>query len=108
MVGSIYNMGVLDKVAAAWVKAGVCRTLEGEAVARRRYQETGLSLEKGGCVGRGARRTPPPRSPRRPSLRQPPPPPPAPADVMADPVEAPTASTHSDGGCPGPRSADWF
>ena len=47
MVGSIYNMGVWDKVAAAWVKAGVRRTLEGEAVA----QETGLSLENGGCVG---------------------------------------------------------
>ena len=26
-------------------------TLEGEAVVRRRYQETGLSLENGGCVG---------------------------------------------------------
>ena len=37
MVGSFYNMGVWDKVAAAWVKAGVCRTLEGEAVARLRY-----------------------------------------------------------------------
>ena len=51
MVGSIYNMGVWDKVVAAWVKAGVRRTLEGEAVACRRYQETGLSLENGGCVG---------------------------------------------------------
>ena len=51
MVGSIYNMGVWDKVAAAWVKAGVRRTLEGEAVARRRYEETGLSLENWGCVG---------------------------------------------------------
>ena len=50
MVGSIYNMGVWDKVVAAWVKVGVRRTLEGEAVARLRYQETGLSLEKGGCV----------------------------------------------------------
>ena len=28
MVGSIYNMGVWDKVAVAWVKAGVRRTLE--------------------------------------------------------------------------------
>ena len=44
-------MGVWDKVAAAWVKAGVRRTLEGEVVARRRYQKTGLSLENGGCVG---------------------------------------------------------
>ena len=48
MVGSIYNMGVWEKVAAARVKAGVRRTLEGGAVARRRYKETGLSLEKGG------------------------------------------------------------
>ena len=51
MVDSIYNMRVWDKVAAAWVKAGVRRTLEGESVARRRYHETGLSLEDGGCVG---------------------------------------------------------
>ena len=40
-----------DKVAAAWVKAGVRHTLDGEAVARLRYQETGLSLENGGCIG---------------------------------------------------------
>ena len=51
MVGSIYNMGVWYKVAAAQVKAGVRRTLEGEAMARRRYHETGLSLENRGCVG---------------------------------------------------------
>ena len=51
MVGSIPNMGVWDKVAAARVKAEVRRTLEGEAVARRHYQETGLSLENAGCVG---------------------------------------------------------
>ena len=51
MVGSIYNMGLWDKVAAAWVKAGVHRTLVGEAMARLRYQETGPSLENGGCVG---------------------------------------------------------
>ena len=50
MAASIYNMGVWEKVAAAWLKAGVCRTLEGEAVARRRYQDTGLSLENGGWV----------------------------------------------------------
>ena len=36
---------------AVWVKAEVRRTLEGEAVARRRYQETGPSLENGGCIG---------------------------------------------------------
>ena len=34
MVGTIYNMGVWHKVAAAKVKAGVRRTLEGQAVAR--------------------------------------------------------------------------
>ena len=45
VVGSIYNMGVWDKVVVAWVKAGVRRTLEGEAVARLRHQETGLSFE---------------------------------------------------------------
>ena len=31
--------------------AEVGRTLERKAVARRCYQETGLNLEKGGCVG---------------------------------------------------------
>ena len=51
MVGSIYNMGVWDKFAAAWAKADLRRTLDGGAVARGRYQETGLSLENGGCVG---------------------------------------------------------
>ena len=51
MVGSIHNMGVRDKAAAAWVRAEVRRTLEGEAVARHRYQETGLNSENGGCVG---------------------------------------------------------
>ena len=51
MVGSIYKMGVWDKVAASWVKADVRRTLEGEAVARHRHRETGLSLENGGCIG---------------------------------------------------------
>ena len=51
MVGSIYNMGVWDKVAAAWVKADFRRTLEGEAVARHRYRGTGLSLENGWCIG---------------------------------------------------------
>ena len=51
MVAAIYNLGVWDKVPAAWVKAGSRRTLEGEAVAGRRYQETGLNLENGGWVG---------------------------------------------------------
>ena len=50
MVGSIYNMGVWDKVAAAWVKAGVPRASEGDAVARRHSQETSLGLDNGGCV----------------------------------------------------------
>ena len=44
MVGSIYNMGVWDKVAEAWVKAGGVE-------ARLRCQETSLSLENGGCMG---------------------------------------------------------
>ena len=43
-------MGVWDKVAAAWVKADARRTLEGEAVARHRFREIGLSLENGGCI----------------------------------------------------------
>ena len=51
MLGSTHNMGVWDKVAAAWVKLNVRRTLEGEAVARHRHREMGLSLENGGCVG---------------------------------------------------------
>ena len=38
MVGSIYNMGVWDKFAVAWVKAGVRCTLQGEAVARYRVR----------------------------------------------------------------------
>ena len=34
MVGSIYNMGVWDEGAAAWVNVDVHRTLELEATAR--------------------------------------------------------------------------
>ena len=48
LVGSIYNMGVCDKVAAAWVNVA---TLDREEAARRRYKETGRSLENGGCIG---------------------------------------------------------
>ena len=33
------------------MKAGVRCTLEGQAVTRLSYQETGLSFENGGCVG---------------------------------------------------------
>ena len=51
MVGSIYNMGVWDKSAAAWVNVATRHTLDGEATARRRYKETGRSLDNGGCVG---------------------------------------------------------
>ena len=51
MVGSIYNMGVWDKSAAAWVNVDVRRTLEVEVPAWYCYQETGRSLENGGCVG---------------------------------------------------------
>ena len=51
LVGSIYNMGVWDKVAAAWVNVSTRRTLEPEEAATRRYKETGCSLENGGCIG---------------------------------------------------------
>ena len=51
LVGSIYNMGVWDKVAAAWVKVATRRTLAREEAARRRYKETVRSLENGGCIG---------------------------------------------------------
>ena len=51
LVRSIYNMGVWDKVAAAWVNVETRRTLDREEAARRRYKETGRSLENGGCIG---------------------------------------------------------
>ena len=51
MVGSIYNMGVWDKVAAAWVNVATRHILACEEAARRRYKETGRSLENGGCIG---------------------------------------------------------
>ena len=51
MVGSIYNMGVWDKVAAAWINVATRGTLAREEAARRRYKETGRSLENGGCIG---------------------------------------------------------
>ena len=51
LVGSISNMGVWDKVAAPWVKVATRRTLDREEAARRRYKETGRSLENGGCIG---------------------------------------------------------
>ena len=51
LVGSIYNMGEWDKVAAAWVNVATRRTLDREEAARRRYKETGRSLENGGCIG---------------------------------------------------------
>ena len=51
LVGSIYNMGVWDKVAAAWVNVETRRTLDREEAARRRYKEIGRSLENGGCIG---------------------------------------------------------
>ena len=49
-VGSIYNMGVWDKAAAAWLRVDVGRTLENEAAARHQYQVTGRSLDNGGCI----------------------------------------------------------
>ena len=48
LVGSIYNMGVWDKVAAAWVNLATRRTLDREEAVHLRYKETGRSLEKGG------------------------------------------------------------
>ena len=51
LVGSIYNMGVWDNVAAAWVNMATRRTLDREEAACRRYKETGRSLENGGCIG---------------------------------------------------------
>ena len=51
LVGSIYNTGVWDKVAAAWVNVATRRTLDREEAARRRYKETGRSFENGGCIG---------------------------------------------------------
>ena len=51
LVGSIYNVGVWDKVAAAWVNAATRRTLDRAEAARLRYKETGRSLETGGCIG---------------------------------------------------------
>ena len=50
LVGSIYNTGVWDKVAAAWVNVATRRTLDREEAARRCYKETGRSLENGGCI----------------------------------------------------------
>ena len=50
-VGSIYNMGVWDKVAAAWVNVATRRTLDRQEAARLRYKETSRSLENGGCIG---------------------------------------------------------
>ena len=51
LVGSIYNMGVWNKVAAAWVNVATRRTSAREEAARRRYKETGRSLENGGRIG---------------------------------------------------------
>ena len=43
-------MGVLDNVAATWLRVDVCRTLDAEAATRPQYQETGRSLDNGGCI----------------------------------------------------------
>ena len=51
MVRSIYNMGVWDKGAAAWVNTATRRTLREEAATRVRYKEMGHSLHNGGCIG---------------------------------------------------------
>ena len=49
-VGSIYNMGVWDKAAGAWLRVDVRRTLDNEAAARHQYQVMGPSLDNGGCT----------------------------------------------------------
>ena len=49
-VGSIYNMGVWDKAAAAWLRVDVRRTLDNKAAARHQYQVTGRSLDNRGCI----------------------------------------------------------
>ena len=49
-VGSIYNMGMWDKAAAAWLRVDVRRTLDNEAASRHQYQVTGRSLDNGGCI----------------------------------------------------------
>ena len=36
-VGSIYNMGLWDEAAAAWLRVDVRRTLDNEAAARHQY-----------------------------------------------------------------------
>ena len=51
MMGSVYNMGVWDKSAAAWVNVATRHTLDGEATARQRDKESGRSLDNGGCAG---------------------------------------------------------
>ena len=51
LVRSIYNMGVWDKVAAAWVNVATRCTLDRGEAPRRRYKETGGSLENGRCIG---------------------------------------------------------
>ena len=50
-VGSIYNMGMWDKAAATWLRVHVHWTLDTEAAACRQYEETGRSLDNGGCIG---------------------------------------------------------
>ena len=49
-VGSIYNMGVWDKAAAAWLRVDVRWTWDNEAAARHQYQVTGRSLDNWGCI----------------------------------------------------------
>ena len=51
MVGSIYNMGVRDKGAAAWMNTATRRTLRKEAAAPVHYKEIARSLKNGGCIG---------------------------------------------------------
>ena len=49
--GCIYNMGVWDNTLGARVRVHERRTLALEGAARKRYRETGQSLDNGGCTG---------------------------------------------------------
>ena len=51
MVGSICNMGVWDKSAAEGGNGATCHTVHRQATAHQRHNETGHSLDNGGCAG---------------------------------------------------------
>ena len=49
-VGSIYNMGVWDKAATAWLRVKRRHILDNKSAARRQHQVTGRSLDNVGCI----------------------------------------------------------